>query len=140
MKQLFVMLLSLFFASSVFASSLPNCDESFPPRAAAITADHGFFFYVFPRDINASYSGCQTMWDEKGNVWFVLTFQLGSLTQYTEKSSENGRQPLNCQYRKEGLIPNSSNNCPEYGSIKNGFKTIDKHDEPLIPQGRDPRK
>ena len=61
------------------ASAQENCQLTLPPRQAAIEGNHGFFFFVYPRSVNAAYSGCQTMWDEKGNQVFVLTFEQGRL-------------------------------------------------------------
>src|SRR5262249_33729199 len=64
------------------ASAQENCQLPSPPRQAASDGNHGLFFFVYPRAVDGSYSGCQTMWDEKGVQVIVLTFEQGSVIKF----------------------------------------------------------
>jgi|SRR5471030_653932 len=74
-----------------------------PPSQAAITEDHGYFFFIYPRVIIHSFTGCQTMWDEKGNRLFVLTFESGSLTHALIHKSDIDGQLMKKQFTFKDL-------------------------------------
>lgn len=122
------------------ASSLLNCTLTGPPQQAGVTETDGQFFFVFPLEIDRSYDGCQTMWDESGKVRFMLSFKKWEIVKYVQSSPEDGQTPVNCLYKKRNLLKTSSTECPAYDSVKNGFRTIEKQHEPVIPVNRDPRR
>jgi hypothetical protein len=43
---------------------------------------------VFPRWLGADYTGCQTMWDEKGTPLMLLRFERGALASCQEFSKQ----------------------------------------------------
>jgi hypothetical protein len=122
------------------ASTRENCQLKMPPRQAAAEGNHGFFFFVYPRSVNADYSGCQTMWDEKGIQWFVLTFEQGNLIKYEASDPSNASEKRTCRYENGKLARNDSKNCPDYGDVKDGFRTLPSSHEPIVPPERDPRR
>jgi hypothetical protein len=123
-----------------FASAQENCQLKIPPSQAAISANHGIYFFVYPRSVNAVYSGCQTMWDEKGNQWFVLMFEQGSLIKYESNDPSGASKKQSCRYEHGKLARNESKDCPDYGDVKDGFRTLSNSDEPIVPSARDPRR
>jgi hypothetical protein len=125
---------------SAQASPQRNCSRTIPPLDAAVTETNGLFFYVFPRGIDKTYNGCQTMWDEKGKVWFTLTFHHGRIVKFLESSQESNKAPTVCKYQDDVFLEGPSKECPAYESIRSGFRTFEKVDEPSIPANRDPRK
>ena len=135
-----MVLLSLSLPKDASASPKMTCVPGTPPKSSGVTETDGQFFFVFPRGIVASFSGCQTMWNEKGEIIFMLKFQKGLLVQYSRDFSISRAPSLVCKYRNKNLWQSTQSDCPEYSSIENGFQTIDKPHEPVIPQARDPRK
>ena len=144
MGRIFIgILVSLLFGCSFSSSTIAqeSCKLKTPPHNAAITEIHGFFFFVFPRTINiSSYSGCQTMWDEKGNAWFILMFEKGSLIKYESNDSSGISAKQICWYEHGSLTSHDSKECPDYDGVKDGFRTLPINDEPIVPPERDPRK
>ncbi len=122
------------------ATAQKNCELKIPPPQSGINATHGFFLFVFPRALGLSYSGCQTVWDEKGDKRFVLKFAQGSLTEYEENESSNALTRLTCKYDGGSLIQDSSKNCPDYEDIKSGFRTVPDDYELIVPSNKDPRR
>ncbi|MGJ7497860.1 hypothetical protein ACSFA8_22650 [Variovorax sp. RT4R15] len=116
-----------------------NCALVAPPRAAAVNADHGSFLFVFPRNVEASYSGCQTMWNERGATVFVLKFERGVLASYQEFEEPRKKATLTCKYSGHAL-KTRSDKCPAYEDVGAGFRTLPEADEPRIPVEGDPRK
>jgi len=123
-----------------FASSQENCQFKIPPRQAASTGNHGLFYFVFPRAVNAFYSGCQTMWDEKGHQLIVLTFEQGRVIKFESNYPSDASGKRICRYEHGNLAGNESKDCPDYGRVKDGFRSLPESDEPIIPPERDPRR
>lgn len=115
-----------------------NCTLTAPPRAAAVSADHGALLFVFPRKVDVNYSGCQTMWNERGAILFVLTFDRGALTSYQEFAKPKRKATLSCKYTGHALKTRGSQ-CPPYEDVEAGFRTLAEVDEPPVPVERDPR-
>ena len=116
-----------------------NCALAAPPRTAAVTADHGAFLFVFPRKVDASYTGCQTMWNEHGAAVFVLKFDRGALTSYQEFGKQKRKATLSCEYSEHSLKTRKSK-CPPYEDVEAGFRTLPVADEPRVPVEVDPRR
>ena len=139
------------YRSTIFGSALlmaglsapchaaPNrkCGSGPPPLAAAVNASDGSFIFIFPRQLKEDYTGCQTMWNARGEVVFVLTFKRGLVTSYKEFSRSGGLD-LSCAYRGRKLRTTSAE-CPSYDEIASGFKTLPKEEEPQVPANVDPR-
>jgi len=122
------------------ASAQENCQLKVPPRQAAVEANHGFFFFVHPRSLNATYSGCQIMWDEKGTQVFVLTFEQGSVIKFESNDPSDASRKQSCRYEHGQLARNEPKDCLDYGRIKDGIRTLPSSDEPIVPLERDPRR
>ena len=140
MKSIVGVVLYGVLVSFALANTHETCKAKVPPRQAAVTENHGTFFFVYPGALGPTYSGCQTMWDEKGIPWFVLTFEKGKLVRYEsmDSSKEGGKQI--CKYKSGKVVKNSSEECPEYDDVKDGLLTIPEADSPVVPPERDPRK
>src|SRR5882757_4243871 len=107
-------------------SSLPSfgantCSLDGPPPDAAVSANHGNFFFVYPRTVARSYSGCQTMWDELGRKVFVFRFTEGVLREYSLTDYSDGSKPMVCKYAKQRLSADSSKDCSPYEDVKSGL-------------------
>ena len=121
-------------------ASQNGCDLNKPPKDSAATEDHGVYFFIYPRSLPASYTGCQTMWDEHDQKWFALVFDKGELTNLAV-ANPNKAEPLsNCSYLNRNLIAaDSAPGCPPYGMIGHGLGPIKADEEPKVPPDRDPR-
>jgi hypothetical protein len=93
---------------------------------------------IFPRQLTEDYTGCQALWNARGEVVFVLTFNRGLVTSYQEFSS-SGHHDLFCTYRDRKLRTASAE-CPSYDEIASGFKTLPEEEEPQVPANVDPRR
>ena len=123
-----------------FASVQENCQLPSPPRLAASDGNHGLYFFVYPRAVNESYSGCQTLWDEKGVQVIVLTFEQGSVIKFESTNPSNALQKFSCRYEHGTLAANEPRNCPEYGRVKTGLGQYPESDDLKVPPERDPRR
>lgn len=124
----------------VLANSRENCQLTIPPRQAASTALHGYFFFVYPRAVDASYSGCQTMWDEKGTKVIVQTFEQGRVIRFEATDPSNPSVKYSCRYEHGKLASKQSKDCPEYGRVKDDLGPLPESDDPIVPSERDPRR
>jgi hypothetical protein len=117
-----------------------RCALAAPPKDAAMSVDDGAYYFVYPRSIDAGFSGCQTMWDEAGRKMLVLTFVKGVLTQYQQLPDPRGAGAgLVCRYAG-GVVTAGGGDCPDYASSSTGLPVMPQSDEPAVPAGRDPRK
>jgi hypothetical protein len=143
MKSIVGVTLFSVLASSAFASAPETCKLTAPPRQAISISNHGMFYFVYPRVLEPTFSGCQTIWDEKGRPWFVSTFKHGTLIRYESRDwSKHGRKEL-CKYMSGRLTKNSPQKCPDYEDVKGGVhRHIPPEDEiiTVVPPERDPRK
>lgn len=117
-----------------------SCDLKTPPRQAGVDKNHGSFFFIYPRTVSTSYSGCQIMWDEKGTKWFILTFEKGNLTTFDGDDPLDASQKKLCKYENGSLITHQQNKCPEYNAVKNGILVLPADEEPIVPLDRDLRR
>src|SRR5262249_27150305 len=108
----------------VWINAQENCQLQRPPRQAAIDANHGFFFFVYPRTVSTGYSGCQTMWDEKGNPVFVLTFEKGEVIKIEATDPSGAEKKQTCEHKHGRLVGQDTSDCPEYGAVKDGLQTL----------------
>jgi hypothetical protein len=125
---------------SALASAQENCQLKVPPLQAAATGNHGFFYFVYPRAVSAAYSGCQTMWDEKGNQVFVLTYEQGSVIKIESNDPSGASEKRSCRYERGKLAPNDSKKCPDSGIAKDVFGELPELEDPIVPSERDPRR
>jgi hypothetical protein len=136
-------ILLMIFAGCLSMPSLADntCSPDGPPPDAAVSANHGSFFFVYPRAVSRSYSGCQTMWDELGRKIFVFRFTEGVLQEYSlmDYSGAGGSKPMVCKYAKKRLGADSPKDCSPYEDAKSGLLNVAPEDEPPVPADRDPR-
>jgi hypothetical protein len=116
-----------------------NCALKAPPRAAAVNAAHGEFLFIYPREIGKDYSGCQTMWNQRGTPVFVLKFERGALASYQEFEKSPRKAALSCKYSK-GALTTHSGKCPAYEEVEAGFRTMSEVVESRVPEDVDPRR
>lgn len=117
------------------AAEADSCSVDKPPKAAAVSANHGSYYFIYPGSVPESYTGCQTMWDEHAQKIFRLRFLDGALTEFLMIRAED--QPLvSCAYDQGKPVPGNVANCPVYNDVKNGLKI--EH-EPPVPADRDAR-
>ena len=121
------------------SSEAQGCIPKAPPLEAAATMNHGQFLFFHPKSIGKTYTGYQTMWDEKGHPLFVLSFESGKLVKYeaTNREAINGKDV--CKYRGERLISGPAEACPDYQDLQAGFRSV-KGDDLPVPVERDPRR
>lgn len=141
-----LLLLSLLLLSGIGFSSeglaAGSCSLEKPPTDAAVSGNHGTYFFVYPRHVAPNYSGCQTMWDELGRKVYVYYFQEGQLMNYSLFDyADSPAAPIIklCKYRGQSLDPESPKDCSSYESVKHGLLNVEPEDEPPVPRDRDPR-
>ena len=107
--------------------SAPNCQVASPPTASGENANHGVLIKVFPRksQVSNEYSGCQTMWIQKGNGWekfSVMYFVTGQLQAwwYADDEAPNG---LLCLFSNGKLFAGAPKDCyvPRNLGLTNSF-------------------
>jgi hypothetical protein len=121
------------------ASQNASCPEVHPPKDAAVNMSHGQYLFIHPKTLGEKYSGCQTMWNEKGRVVMVLTFHKGKLTRMQAAEDDGASKPLECVYQNEALTQGDPEECPEYEALASGFRTVGA-DALEVPNERDPRR
>jgi hypothetical protein len=114
-----------------------NCALEKPPIDSAVNAVHGKFLFIYPRKIKNNYSGCQLIWNQKGEIIISINFKNGILFSYEENLHDKNSR-LICIY-KNNSFKDLSEKCPESNEIKYGFKALEKSYEPLVPIEIDPR-
>jgi hypothetical protein len=115
------------------------CSFNVPPRDSAVSANDGRFYFVYPRKVTATYTGCQTMWDELGRKVFLFRFKQGTLTEYWLADYSSNAKRETCKYHRGAVSPSSSKECPAYEDVKHGLLTVAPQDEPPVPRERDAR-
>jgi hypothetical protein len=116
-----------------------SCALRSPPSGAAVNTNHGQFFFIFPRAMDIKYTGCQTMWDEKGRKILTIRFLNGEPIKATFTDPDRGSSS-ECAYNHGVLISGSKEDCLTAENMKAGLPSIPKSDEPIIPLERDPRR
>lgn len=55
-----------------------NCNLASPPRNSGEEINHGITLKIFPRakNIDSTYTGCQTMWMPEGPKWLVVSMTI----------------------------------------------------------------
>ena len=117
----------LFFVQSTFAlaagSGHPtslNCNLAAPPASAGEEMNHGITLRIYPRarDIDAKYSGCQTMWMPNGKQWTVVSrvaIELGDpIRIWSPQETDPTR--MGCVYKNGKVVKGNAENCaaPEF--------------------------
>jgi len=116
-----------------------NCDLRRPPPDAAVNVNHGQFLFIYPRSIAEGYTGCQTMWDERGRKYWVVEFESGKPRAMTINEAKPAKA-IKCSYRGEELTEGPRDACVDFKPLAKGIPSIPKKDEPRVPKGRDPRR
>lgn len=120
------------------ASANSNCSLNNPPKESAVNTNHGQFYFIYPRDLPPHYTGCQTMWDEKGRKVLLLEFEAGEPLKiiFTDPDRHTSTQ---CIYRGGTLTKGDKDECLQADEARQGIRSIPKKDEPRVPSDRDPR-
>ena len=120
---------------------LMTCAADRPPADAAIVWNHDRYSFVSPRSLPSRYTGCQVMWNERGEPEVVLRFVNGAVTEYLAYRSRDERPSAlrSCWYIGSKIAENSPAECPTYESINHGIRTVAPELEPAVPAHRDPR-
>jgi hypothetical protein len=116
-----------------------SCSLVKPPHDAAVSGNHGSYYFAYPRHITATFTGCQTLWDELGRKVYVYRFRNGELIRYSLTDYANDSSNIVCKYRNRSLTADSPPECSAYDSVKSGLLNVELADEPPVPKERDPR-
>ena len=115
------------------------CGLTAPPKESAVSTNHGFYYFVFPRTLPMSYTGCQIMWGEDGRRVFLLRFTNGEMERFESYPLDVNETLRTCKYGGGKLTSEASTDCPPYEAFKNGIRTFSSTSEPRVPAQRDPR-
>jgi hypothetical protein len=116
-----------------------SCALEKPPHDAAVSGNHGSYYFVYPRHVTPTFTGCQTMWDEMGRKVYVYRFLNGELIRYSLTDYASSSAKIICKYRNRSLTADSPPECSAYDSVKGGLLNVELADEPPVPKERDPR-
>lgn len=122
------------------AAEPDTCKLAAPPRQAALTITHGSPFFVFPAQLPAAFSGCQTMWNAHGEPWFILTFVQGAVVQYAATAAAQDADNRLCTYQDGKAVGTGAPSCPAYHEVRNGFRVSPEASRIKVPADRDPRR
>ena len=130
--------------SSLVHAGDKNCDLSAPPKSAAINSVHGYFIFMFPRNIASNYTGCRTIWGEGGEVFMTMKYENGLPYTLTQFNPEDRKPVLECRYKNKAL-ETVRNGCPSYARmVEDAAKEWPPEGEsqllPLLRPERDPRR
>lgn len=93
--------------------------------------------FFFPSELSATYTGCQTLWDENGQLLIKFTFRRGELVTYQYRD-EQGQRGI-CIYRRKALSTGNAEVYPDYADAVSGFRGVDDPAGTFVPRDRDPR-
>jgi hypothetical protein len=130
-------LAAMLVAASAFA--VDSCKLPRPPEESGIHKSDGLYYFVFPRVIAPSFTGCQTMWDEKGRKVFVLEFESGEPSRFRLPNSPGASAGLTCRYQGEKAAADNPEHCPAFDEVKDGIRSVADGEVPPPPGDRDPR-
>lgn len=102
--------------SSLVHAGDRNCDLSAPPKSAAINSVHGYFIFMFPRNIASNYTGCRTIWGERGEVFMTVKYKNGHPRTLTQFDPEDRKLVLECRYNNKTL-ETVQKGCPSYARM-----------------------
>src|SRR5215471_185961 len=108
-------LLAIAMASAATASpSELNCKLDRPPASAGEVIDHDLTLRIYPRasDIDASYSGCQTLWAPDEGAWLMVSRVLIEKGAPVRAWSPEEAGALNCRYAGNRLVEGEPSQCP----------------------------
>jgi hypothetical protein len=140
----FLLVVSLMAFSPLARASEENCNLKAPPRASAISDVHGNFIFMHPRMIASGYTGCQTIWGERGEVFMTVRYAKGVLYALTRFNPEDRKPSMECRYKNE-MLETRLSECPSYqriieDSVKGWSSDEESQLIPLLTPERDPRR
>ncbi len=135
--KIFFMLLSFVCTTSTAGTV---CELNLPTKKAGINANHGYFYFIEPRIVPPTYTGCQIMWDEKGKKKYVLNFSKGQLKQFEEYEQSSRAIKVTCVFTGGRATRRNSKNCPSDQDLKNGFFVLSDELILEVPEEKDPRR
>jgi hypothetical protein len=130
--------------SSLVHAGDRNCDLVAPPKSAAINSVHGYFIFMFPRNIASNYTGCRTIWGEKGEVFMTVKYKSGLPYTLTQFDPEDRKPVLECRYKNKALAA-VQKGCPSYARmVEDAAREWPPVEEsqllPLLRPEQDPRR
>lgn len=117
-----------------------TCTITRPPQDAGVNSNHGLYFFVYPRSVPDNFTGCQTMWDENGNVWMKLSMMQGEVRTLNLRVPSEPPEASECTYSAGKLVSGPVDSCPEAAQLKRGLLPFGGIDEAGVPLDRDLRK
>lgn len=119
-----------------------NCSLERPPKESGVNVVHGIYLFVFPRQIDNGYSGCQIAWSETGDKWYVLHLKDGSPVRLEINIPNARAERATCEYRNAALTAGDSSLCPDFKALieRRGLPVIPSRFEPVVPLERDLRR
>jgi len=114
-----------------------NCALEGPPKDAAVSENHGLFLFVFPTMIGPSYTGCQTIWDERGNAQTIRTYSKGMLVKF---EMHVGSEGMVCLYDNGQPAQSNIEMCPVYSDAVRNATIYSRPTKLIVPPERDIRR
>jgi len=119
--------------------SVDTCGLPTPPLDSAVNNNHGEYFFIYPRSFDKDFTGCQTMWSEKGHKVWIVGIESGKPKALTIYEPAKPATTTTCSYRDGALVSGPSESCVDFDALLKGIPSIPFSSEPKVPQDRDPR-
>ena len=139
MTRFFLIIVLLASAGSARSDqSEQNCALAAPPLEAAINTSQSLYFFVYPRTLGDTYTGCQTMWDEKSRKLWVAQFVEGRLVELVVNWPA---RPRRCEYKDGTIVSGDAKVCLSFETmLRDGIRSIPGTLDPTVPASRDPSR
>lgn len=120
------------------AVAADTCNFARPPKEAGLNVNHGEFFFIYPAKLEPGFTGCQTMWDERGQKTWVGHYDKGVPSEL-QIADGSPRKMITCRYRDGKLEAGTTEACPSAGALRRGLGSVSEATAPPVPPERDPR-
>jgi hypothetical protein len=125
MPILFLVML-LIYCTPVLAGEIDrptgqNCNLVAPPDTAGETSNHGVTLRIYPRarEIDTSYSGCQSLWVPDKDEWsliFLVVIESGDPVRIWSPDDPD-QELAGCVYQKGEVVKGDPETCPAPRSL-----------------------
>lgn len=129
----------LVLVSSGCAFAADTCNLTTPPKEAGVNINHGEFFFIYPGKLEPGFTGCQTMWDERGQKTWIGRYEKGVPTEL-QIADESPQKMVSCHYTEGKLSKGPGDACPSGGALRRGLRSVSEATAPPVPAERDPRR
>ena len=105
-----------------------------------MNSNHGQYFFVFPKTIEADFSGCQTVWVEEGRKVVVVSVTNGIPTKIDLNFSDDDR--ILCTFVDGKFESGHREDCTGFMDLileRRGWPVVPDRFNPTVPPERDLR-